>query len=357
MLAVVAVLSQPVASQITIDGTLDAAYGSAIAVQTVETGFGDNLSEWNAVYAKVCNNRLHVLITGNIEANFNKLNIFFDTNAGGEGQLTSLPEYDFNSGSNWISQNQGGMTFDSGFTPNLHLYARTGGTTFDVDIVDRLGGVGAAVKGNTGSAAYAGGLASGATNPGTLANGTTVANFLNKPLFFAMNNSNVAGIGGNAGAAANQAAALAVTTGFEFSIDLSDLLLDGTTLRFAIMQGNGNHNYVSNQTFAGLPVGTGNLGGDGTGGFTGTLSGVNFNTFAGDQFITIAVPTVIMGDANGDGNFDFGDIEAFFLAITDPEAYATAFPDVDPNVVLDFDCDLLASFGDIEGFFAALTGG
>jgi hypothetical protein len=172
-----------------------------------------------------------------------------------------------------------------------------------------------------------------------------------------MNNSNVAGIGGNTGAAANQKAALAVTTGFEFSIAISDLSLDSKNLRIAIMQGNSNHNYVSNQTLAGLPVGTGNLGGDGAGGFTGTLSGVDFNNFAGDQFLTVPIPVVVLGDANGDGNFDFGDIEAFFLAITDPTAYAAAFPDVDPNVVLDFDCDGLASFGDIEGFFLALTGG
>jgi hypothetical protein len=290
MLALVALLSRPVAAQITIDGTLDAAYGSAVAVQTIETGFGDNFSEWNAVYANVSNNRLNILVTGNLESNFNKLNIFFDTNAGGEGTFSNLPQYDFNSGSTWISQNQGGMTFDSGFTPNLHLFARTGGSNFDVDIVDRLGGASAAINGNTGSAAYAGGLASGAINSGTLASGSSVGNFLSNSLFYAMNNSNVAGIGGVPGAAANQAAALAVTTGFEFSIDLSDLQLDSNILRFAIIQGNGDHNYMSNQTLAGLPVGTGNLGGDGAGGFTGTLSGINFNNFAGNQFITIAVP-------------------------------------------------------------------
>jgi hypothetical protein len=69
------------------------------------------------------------------------------------------------------------------------------------------------------------------------------------------------------------------------------------------------------------------------------------------------VPAFVLGDANGDGNFDFGDIEAFFLALTDPVAYAAAFPNVNPDVVLDFDGDCTASFGDIEGFFAALTGG
>jgi hypothetical protein len=65
----------------------------------------------------------------------------------------------------------------------------------------------------------------------------------------------------------------------------------------------------------------------------------------------------VKGDANNDGNFDFGDIEAFFLAITDAAAYAAAFPGVNANQVLDFDCDGTASFGDIEIFFREVTGG
>jgi hypothetical protein len=71
----------------------------------------------------------------------------------------------------------------------------------------------------------------------------------------------------------------------------------------------------------------------------------------------VANPGFVLGDANGDGNFDFGDIEAFFLAITDPAAYALAYPNINPNLVLDFDGDMVASFGDIEGFFVALTSG
>jgi hypothetical protein len=65
----------------------------------------------------------------------------------------------------------------------------------------------------------------------------------------------------------------------------------------------------------------------------------------------------VKGDANNDGNFDFGDIEAFFLAITDAAAYAAAFPGVNANQVLDFDCDGTASFTDIEIFFREVTGG
>lgn len=67
--------------------------------------------------------------------------------------------------------------------------------------------------------------------------------------------------------------------------------------------------------------------------------------------------TFVPGDANGDGFFDFGDIEAFVLALLDPKAYANDFPTVDPNVVLDFFCDGVFDFGDIEGFVYALLNG
>jgi hypothetical protein len=55
------------------------------------------------------------------------------------------------------------------------------------------------------------------------------------------------------------------------------------------MIGNGDNNYLSNQILGGLAAGTGNLGGDGAGGFTGSLSGVDFTQFAGNQYFTIRV--------------------------------------------------------------------
>ena len=41
---------------------------------------------------------------------------------------------------------------------------------------------------------------------------------------------------------------------------------------------------------AGLPAPQGNLGGDGAGGFTGSLSGVDFTDFAGTQYFSLQVP-------------------------------------------------------------------
>jgi hypothetical protein len=39
----------------------------------------------------------------------------------------------------------------------------------------------------------------------------------------------------------------------------------------------------------GVAMGTGNLGGNGSGGFTGSLSGVNFNQITGAQYFEIRV--------------------------------------------------------------------
>ena len=65
----------------TVDGVRDVEYGVAKAVQTVQTGFGDNDNELDAAYASCTAGRLYLMVTGNLEANFNKLEIFIDSNA------------------------------------------------------------------------------------------------------------------------------------------------------------------------------------------------------------------------------------------------------------------------------------
>jgi len=270
-----------------IDGQRGANYGAAVGVQTVQTEFGDNFSELDAAYAYCANGRLYMMFTGNLEQNFNKMNIFFDTRAGGENVMSSTPDYDFFDGNQWISSNYGGHTFDSGFAADYHMFARSGGgDNYEVDWIDRLGGTSTIINGNTGAA-----VGLGTISTGSLANNAG-ASALSKDISFFFDNSNMAGVMGGTGAA-DQAAAAAVTTGFEFSIDLADLGLDASvenTIRVAAIIGNGNHNFHSNQTLGGLPAGTGNLGGDGAGGFIGDLSGIDFNNFSGDQFMTIELP-------------------------------------------------------------------
>ena len=60
------------------------------------------------------------------------------------------------------------------------------------------------------------------------------------------------------------------------------------------------------------------------------------------------------GDANCDGLVNFGDIDPFVMAITDPAAYDAAYPDCD---ALTADCngDGLVNYGDIDPFVSLLT--
>lgn len=82
-----------------------------------------------------------------------------------------------------------------------------------------------------------------------------------------------------------------VTTGFEFSIPLSeignpDALSD---IKVTTLINGSGFDFSSNQ-YGGDGVLQNNLGGDGSGGFTGDFSGVDLSSITGDQFVTIQVP-------------------------------------------------------------------
>ena len=65
-----------------VNGTKEAIYGSPVSIQTVQTEFGDNFSEWDAAYAQVKNGRLILMLTGNLVNDGARLEIFIDsTNA------------------------------------------------------------------------------------------------------------------------------------------------------------------------------------------------------------------------------------------------------------------------------------
>jgi hypothetical protein len=60
------------------------------------------------------------------------------------------------------------------------------------------------------------------------------------------------------------------------------------------------------------------------------------------------------GDLNCDGQVNFGDINPFVLALTDPVAYAAAFPYCNVNLA-DINGDGVVNFGDINPFVALLS--
>jgi hypothetical protein len=338
--------SAPLHAVPVIDGTLDAEYGTALSVQTVQTNFGDNFSELNAGYGKVAGGYLYLMFTGNLENNFNKLMVFIDSEAGGQNAIsgTNNPQ-NFDSrtgdgfGNGWapyanrgladssLQPQQGNFTFDTGFEADYGMLFRRGAGTFDFDFAqmnqtaspaDELVGIfggpetGAApnLSGNSGN------------NSGT-AYGV------------AFDNSNTAGISGGTGLA-DQTAAAAVTTGIEIAIPMSALGNPTGDIKVSAFINGANHDYVSNQFLGGLTTTpANNLGSDGAGnflfadknldgnldsaddydgnltdGFMNTGSDalgvglVNLNNFAGNQYFTVSNVAAPDGDFDNDGDVD-----------------------------------------------------
>lgn len=349
-------------AQIVVDGELDAGYTLA-ATQTNNTGFGDNASELNAMYTAVEGSRIFVLLAGNLEANFNKLEIFIDSMDGGENPLSSTPQYDFlfDGGPFWISQFLGGdpgLTFDAGFDCDFHLLIRHGdpgdGSIFDADFINRMGGASAMVPVNAMRVPFdtMALTASGSIEPGVPGLNSSGVDANSQSIFVAINNSNVDGISGDTGVEADAAAAEAVMTGIEFSIDVSDLGIDpeqAATIKLNAMVNGVNHDFMSNQILPGIDAPMGNLGGDNMGNFTGNVSGVDFTAFTGDQFACIEYsPTeFLLGDVNCDGSVDLLDVAPFVALITANQFNEKADINGDDSV------DLL----DVAPFVDLLTGG
>ena len=131
-------LAASVATAQMMDGTLlgdEAFYGAALSVQNTDTGFGnatqgdqvDGLgNELDRLFAKVDNGRLYLLITGNMNQDFTKMEIFLDTVAGGSQTINgaSLPAGVDDCppcGTPGALQQMNGFTFDGGFEPDYYI--------------------------------------------------------------------------------------------------------------------------------------------------------------------------------------------------------------------------------------------
>jgi uncharacterized protein (TIGR03382 family) len=276
-----AIASAAVAAPV-LDGMRDVAYGGPRAVQTVQTQFGDGNpnggSELDAAYARIEGGTLYLMLTGNLENNFNKLNIFIDSQAGGQNVLQNNTDNGGTNPSNdgWAGK-YAGFTFDTGFSADYMLILRNGNSgsdRFDADFATVGGGAGAFVQG---SDVFAGSLSG--SNAAALSNGIGIA----------FDRSNTGGVLGGTGAA-DQAAAEAVMTGIELAIPLAAIGNPLGEIKISAMINGSNHDYLSNQFLGGLAAGQGNLGGDGMGGFNGTVGQLNMNNFAGDQFFVVPAP-------------------------------------------------------------------
>ena len=258
-----------------IDGSMTEAGYQLIWANSEGTGFGNNRSEINGVWAYCDTDTLYLGVTGNVR-DFNKLDLFFDTGAGGQNSLRmDNADVDFNQ----LNTNLGGLTFDAGFEADYYLTYTVNG-----DSNEHFTG---AAQLNTGGGGPGGFQGGGAFVDGDqiVAGGANGAGYT-----IGSNQSNTGGVSdfGNP----NDSDPALVMTGAEIAIPLSEIGYTGGLLRLAGFINGGSHDYLSNQVIGGLPAGTGNLGGDLMGNFIapGTLAGIDFNNVAGDQFVTLKVP-------------------------------------------------------------------
>lgn len=308
-------------AQPVLDGARDALYGPAVSVQTVQTGFGDGNpgggSELDAAYAYVEGGMMYLMLTGNLENNFNNLNIFVDSRPGGQNVLQAAQVFGGNNPNNGVwATKYAGFTFDTGFAADFLFILRngnSGGNQFNVDYAV-IGAGGNAYL--TATNVFGGSLTG--SNANALPNGFGIA----------FNNSNVGGVTGGSGAA-NQVAAAAVSRGVELAIPLAMLDYPSGELRVSAMINGSNHDYLSNQFLGGLPAPQINLGGDGAGGFNGTVGQIDLNDYAGNQWFAV---NLCPADLNGDGMLDFFDVQMFLSAFAAHDPIA----DVNHDGVFDF---------------------
>ena len=287
-------------AQVTIDGVADKSYGPAIVVQDTQTQFGDasdglegqcNGSELDGAYARIENDTLYILLAGNLESNFNKLEVFLDAVDGGQNQLRSdNPDVDFN-GLNRMGDDPAtkkvveGLTFDAYFSADLWVGLTCGGDPFAgyMNYAEILS------KG-TGFGSYLGSGGAGAAGAVIFKSG----------FGFGLDNSNTAGVVGGAEIGDGSG----VFTGVELAIPLAAIpgYMGGDIKVCAFINGCW-HDFVSNQV----------LGGIGGGANLGEPRFVNFDFIPGAQYFTVSGGG---GSGSCTGDFDMsGTVDASDLAV------------------------------------------
>jgi hypothetical protein len=250
-----------------LNGTLNTGfYGSPLAVQTINTGFGNaggvdsgGGSELDAAYGRVSGGDLYLFLAGNVENNGNHLNVFIAGGAAGQNTLST-------SGGTLAAMN--GSVFSPGFNATFAFdendYA---GTLYseEYNLIANTGGYVGALPGTAGI--YAG------------SDGGVMSLYVNNNHISTMGAANAALSGATSGAN--------TTTGYELVIPLSAIGYTGGNIMVLADVNGTSDAYLSNQFLPGLAVGTGNVGGGGPYGPGGSL--FNFANTPGEYF-TVVVP-------------------------------------------------------------------
>jgi hypothetical protein len=254
---------------------------------TNPTGFGDNNlpgigeangSEIDAVRARIGVDvfnepMLFISFSGNLETNFNKLDIFLDTIQGsGQNPLRGdNPDIDFN-GLNRMGENSDpnngplgpGITFDTAVTANYWI----GVTTGNYDPNTELAEVYANYCDLDGQVAYY--LGKGTNGLGFLSDGNDPFGFL-----ATVDNSNVAGV---TDATSDPNAAAIVDTGWEIGIPMAAIGNPAGAIRMVAFINGTGHDFVSSQIVGGHPFGANNA---------GEPRILDLSAIEGNQYVTI----------------------------------------------------------------------
>ena len=273
------VVSSVFGQSIIVDGKIDKAelkiYGAEVFVQDTNTQFGDatdglqdfcNGSEIDAAHLALENGYLYIFLAGNLQSNFNKLDIFVDAREGGQPRLLgNNPDIDFN-GLNRMGEDNdsgNGIRFDKGFAPDMFITLTGGNDPYEMYATYseiRTDGEGFGEYLGQGSAGLEGQIVS--------PNG----------MILAIDNSNIEGVSGDLGVGCGEG----VVTGIEIAIPayLFDWEFEGIDVKSfsmtAFVNGSG-HDFVSNQVVGGL-FGANNL---------GEPRDIDFNLIPGNQYAVL----------------------------------------------------------------------
>ena len=274
--------AQPAA--VTIDGTLDPDYGVALSTQTNGTAGwpdaslglvgGSNGYELDQAYGFVSDGTLHLFLAGNLLCQGNpvdygiftyNLYLFIDSGAGGQNRMRS-DNADLDYGA---LNRMAGLTFDAGFEPDYWLGCRGYlDNYYDPTSLYTLHAWRAELLTGGGGGGYLLGT-TGAGGPGTLSGGTNPDG-----IQVTIDNRNTAGVTAGCGASSGAGA----TTGVEWAIPLATIGNPSGCVRVcAVVATSAAYSFLP-QVLGPLPPGSCAL---------GAPSGVDFNSYAGEQFFTV----------------------------------------------------------------------
>lgn len=276
---------------ILMDGVAEGDYGAALGIQDTMTNFGNasvglvdhcDGSEIDAIYGFIDEERLNLVIAGNVESNFNHLEVFIDYGDGGQNSIRGdNPGVNYNALGRMGSDGKTpGLTFDEGFDADVYVEFDCGGEEFHfyaaaAQMLTDGGGTGLELGGAE--------------------SGQVLTNF--NGMQVALDNSNVGGVVGGIDVDDGSG----VQTGVEISIPLVRFVgYAGDDIKVCAFINSNAHDYVSNQV----------LGGIGGGDNLMDPRLVDFSLIDGDQFVVVTAGggSGCGGDLDGNGSVDGADL-------------------------------------------------